>query len=418
MCSSDLVIHAVSIQIGAQDNRPVDIIMVKGKTNFDIRDFEEKLNTALQKYEVDLNRVKMDTTKTYSMDIAEQDPSKILSEWEIAFSPAVWEFKDGQIVDPEYHCRRSGFYNKDVTLQGHIVYECSFKGSDHSYNDYYGITFCMDGTRNYYALIWEDIKGSRCGVYSTYPERQLNSSSSNLQNREQLGLSLLKISDCNCQHGNYCSHARLSAKYDKPWTTNPKMWVPGQRGMGTKFVSHTLKVDIDKGTITVYADGLPRMTYTDPEPYTSGSYGFVSVSHGGGSFYNIKVTSEMSKDLVDVVRAPSWRLESHRFVIDLMDEVREDFDNQFKVGEIVERLKADKAHYLGVGVPDSKNAIQGMVNKLGGSGEYLSHESMNQTQIYDELAKYIAEVVNKRVSKTGAEYLIKNHEYLFDYKEV
>lgn len=103
-------------------------------------------------------------------------------------------------------------------------------------------------------------------------------------------------------------------------------------------------VKFDRGTITVKIDGVTKLAYTNRKPLPAGQYGFISVGHtSGGIFQNIVVKQSSVRDLVEVVRAPNWRPHSHRFIVDVTDEPREDFADNEKLGELAQRVFADGA---------------------------------------------------------------------------
>lgn len=388
--TSTLNTYAIDIQIGIQDNSPVDIILTGGDTDFDYEGFSEKLTAELVAAGVAEDRIQIQAAETSTLDITSQDPQLILTDWQRYGMPGVpWVYVPQlkSIRDTEYHCRRSGFYNALDIVEGSLEFSADIVGYAHRYNDFYGLTFCMNGTSDYYAVVFQDIEGSRCGMY---------------RGMLYSGVSLMKIQNCNAvscdrapDHGT-CTHSTVLGTY-------PSRWLPG--------VKWNLAVKYDgKGDFEVYLDDNLIITATDPNPYTSGSYGVVAVSHGSGDFSNIQLTRSSVKDLIEVIRAPEWRTNSARFIVDVCDQSREDFGTPEKVGELTQRMLANDAYYIGWGRDESKVSMQSFIQHNSNKGIFLDNTNPG---IYRDTANYIEPIVNNRQALDGRVYLYKDKDYLF-----
>ena len=89
------------------------------------------------------------------------------------------------------------------------------------------------------------------------------------------------------------------------------------------------------------------LEWTDPNPITKGSIGFGSHNANAVGMNGAKFKLEDNRDLLESVRAPKWRPNSHRFVIDAMETPREDFNEVAQMGELAQRLDKDGVHYVG-----------------------------------------------------------------------
>ena len=149
----------------------------------------------------------------------------------------------------------------------------------------------------------------------------------------------------------------------------------------------------------------------DPDPLPPGGFGFFTTGVGSSNCEKITVKSELSADLLEVTRSPNYRVNSHRFIIDLSDTPREDFQDEYQVGELSERIKLDKAYYIGLGREDSKASIQEFISKIDGQGKYIDN---SHSEVYDLIADYMEPIVNKRILSQDKVYLLQNREYNFE----
>lgn len=402
-CTS-LSVSAVDITLGVKDNSPVDIVLASGETDFDTDNFKGALEIALRKNNVDLNRVNILASETSVMDMANTDPQVILKSW------TKWGDKDANYVydsvhnairDQVYHCLRSGYYNHTAPIikNSKITMSADITGYTHTCNNYFGFTFNQQGSRDYYAVVWQDTAGTKCGMMAGQP---------------YVGLAIIKVKGCGiaggqCYEGTHdsrCQHATTLAY-------NNETWIPSNPN-GSNPRPYHWDVEFNRGTITVKIDGITKLTYTDPNPLPAGQYGFISVGHtSGGIFQNIVVKQSSVRDLVEVVRAPDWRPQSHRFIVDAVDAPREDILTESKLGEIAQRVAADGAYYVGLGLDSSQVSIKSFISRNNSKGLYLNN---NSSDVYDKLAKYIASIVNSTSKEKGTLYLTKDKQYEFSTK--
>lgn len=401
--------YAVDIRVGVQDDAPVDIILAAGETSYNMESFTEELTAALKRAGVDTDRVLIQAAETSTMDLSQYSASEILSSWQKwGDSNANYVYNAGlnAIVDSRYHCLRSGYYDKNAEIlqNSTVSIEGDITANSHSCNNYFGFTLRQNGYKDYYAVVWQDVSGTKCGMMNGQP---------------YVGMALLKIRGCDigdarsCKEGTFdkrCQHSTLLAQYNV--------------GVGYQWgKKYHLKVEVDsKGFIQVWLDGKLAMSYQDNNPLPDGTYGFISVGHtaqnsNGASgttiiFQNISVSKSSVKDLIEVVRAPNWRPNSHRFIVDVCDVPREDFQEASLITETIQRMSADNAYYCGWAANSStETSMEKYIAKNHGNGD--TFRLQNNKSHVDATAQYIAKIVNNRPNLDGRVYLHKDKEYQF-----
>ena len=413
-----------SITIKVQDNSPVDIVLTAGNTSIDPEEFREGLKPALVAAGVPEDRFVIKATESTSSSLLGADPEEILHNW-TGFGDGYWKVEDGKLIDSRYHCGRSGFYNSgwelkdelaDFTIEADVMGNASLKNSEGWMNNYFGFIFRVTGyARNYYAVLWEDCVGSKCGQMGDDDYCAPYG-----------GMSIIKVQECDEFDGYYdeerCKQSYTAIGRAKPPCQhgNSMYRIRGGYERGRKY---HLKLEWEEpGTIRFYVDGDLKMEVTDPDPLPPGAWGVMSVTHAnsgapsaaivttpgvtGTYFENLSVSTGETTDLIELVRAPDFRRNSHKFVVDLCDVPREDFEVPEKVAELAQRLGVNDLYYVGVGNNETKPSMLQLIYRNAGKGAYVGED------YYNKVAAYIASVVNKPLTSDQL-LLLKDYEYNF-----
>lgn len=116
---------------------------------------------------------KVEQVETSTIDVTNQDPSIILTTWEAWKQypndpTTTWSYipEDHSIQDNEYHCHRQGYVDRINDTEGDFILSADIVGYTHSYNDFYGLTFRHGTNGSHYAVVYQDVAGSRCGMYT------------------------------------------------------------------------------------------------------------------------------------------------------------------------------------------------------------------------------------------------------------
>ncbi|MCT4593256.1 MAG: DUF5011 domain-containing protein [Anaeromicrobium sp.] len=126
------------------------------------------------------------------------------------------------------------------------------------------------------------------------------------------------------------------------------------------------------------------------------SYGFGPIisyrSHGCSrhthfTFNNITMSTEIVKKFVEIIREPEWRDNSKKFIVNLEDNIVEDFNDDVPLGEILSRLGNDEIHYIGWGTDTNKNQGEEFIKKNSKRGTFVKNTDSDSI---DKIAAYIA----------------------------
>lgn len=278
----------------------------------------------------------VEQVETSSIDITSQDPSIILNTWQAwkqydRDPTTTWSYipSDRAIQDNEYHCHRQGYRDKVNSTEGDFVLEADIVGYSHSYNDFYGLTFRHSDFGAHYAIVWQDTQGSRCGMYS-----------------DQLyqGLSLIKAT------GNDQGRA-VATKAIGAWKRG-EYW--------------NLRVEMTGNQIDIYINDIKQISWVDSSPYTTGTYGVVSVSHGSGRFKNIQITTGGTKTLGEAISNVAWRDGATRFVVHATDIVPVDclVGEEDKFSYTVTKLLNSNAYLINLGNNVNRSQLDRLLKSI------------------------------------------------------
>lgn len=125
--------------------------------------------------------------------------------------------------------------------------------------------------------------------------------------------------------------------------------------------------------------------------------------YNNGTVYPGKQVVIISKKFSEVIRQPSWRENSERFLVNLEDNIVPDFDSPQNSGEILTRLINEEIAYVALGT--SKNQAQALnfIARNNGNGTFINNSNYNNAM--NQLANYIASKVQSR-SGTSSQYVL------------
>lgn len=387
---------APSAVYSAQGIVKVDVVFALGELSQSdaFQDYIPHLTSYIESAANNID-AKVEQVETSTIDVTNQDPSIILTTWEAWKQypndpTTTWSYipEDRSIQDNEYHCHRQGYVDRINDTEGDFILSADIVGYKHSYNDFYGLTFRHGTNGSHYAVVYQDVAGSRCGMYTG----QLTT-----------GVTLVKASS----H----SEGRAIATYNCPAWNLGQYW--------------NLRVAMTGNKIEVYLNDKLIITYTDNSPYLTGNYGVVSVSHGSGRFKNISLTKGATKTLGEAIQDVSWRDGATRFVIHATDVIPPEFDIENPDREndyayTVAKLNNCNAYLINLGTNLNKDVLNQLVEAIKEANGTEKGTFFNNNPIItamDNSANYIISIAKQ--FKKPVDWILVNTEILWNtiYKD-
>lgn len=168
--------------------------------------------------------------------------------------------------------------------------------------------------------------------------------------------------------------------------------------------SGTLTVTADKNSITISGGGMASPVTTAIESGTGAGFGFFSdhYSHGCsdiGSFvlYGITLTQTNVKSLTDVLKAPAWRDNSTKMLVNVNDYSESDFQNANDLSQTLMRTINEKIHYISWGNSSNQESNTSFIAQNNGNGMFVNNS--NYTNAINQTVAYIESVIDSYQSK-------------------
>lgn len=373
--SSSVMAYAETVKVNLRDTRPIDIILAAGDTAYDLDQFEPKLRASLASAGVDMDRVKIQSVEGTSSDKDDNFPwVKWGNTSKVGVGPSTFDF--GTSFDRPYPIQ---LVKNEIIVDG-------------------------DYSQGYSAGVEYKIPQNGMTVSKFALEFTLDPSK------------MLSHPSCSA-YFEVCGFMFNIVKGSYGWSTN--VTYPGQvsTNLGDLTGPTHFRLEVTKNTAKLLKDGNKIFDRKQEGIALTGMK--LSVTYGGHGcdahayfkLSDVILETQIAKDLVDVVRAPDWRPDSHRFVFDVNDVARKDFNSEGSLGELVQRLSNDGAYYIGYGLPGPGNSFNQMdlfINKMGASTEsnnlkkgktFLNTSDAGSAHAsMDAAAKYIEYIVNKVTS--------------------
>jgi hypothetical protein len=102
------------------------------------------------------------------------------------------------------------------------------------------------------------------------------------------------------------------------------------------------------------------------------------------------------KQFKDVIRQPSWREGSERFLVNLEDKIVPDFDNAQDSGEILTRLINEEISYVALGTTTNQAQANSFITRNNNNGTFINNSNYNTA--LDQLANYISSQISSQVN--------------------
>ncbi len=178
---------------------------------------------------------------------------------------------------------------------------------------------------------------------------------------------------------------------------------------------HSIKIEVSGSTFKMW-DTVDDTTHTMEYDglVDTGSYGFGPMAQYSShscyrlswfNFENLQMTTTSAKKFSEVIRQPSWRDGSKRFVINAQDGAVDDFSDPVALGEILSRLGNENINYIGWG----KDAEDGnaFIAKNDENGTFVD-KTAGATDTYAKQIEAMAEYIYNQYTDS----IVNDTEYL------
>lgn len=352
----------VEITTSVVQKYPVDITLAVGDSDLDVSQFEKDLQAKLEEMGivVNVNEMNVETKSILLVDSNGSEARNIFDNWGRIGYTGQWSFnttyqsQSNVIVNAENTDNLTGFYDPNSMDATDVTFGYT-NGTFNSDNDGMGafIRFNLEasGAVTTYLFI---LHGDGGHWPTTMPG------------------GLYKISNKGFTYGNA---VQLVATSNIWWTRNS--WA-------------NYKLEAEGDTIKVYQNNKLIISYTDPNPIMSGSYGFFSISQPAAAYRDITVY-ENRKAFKDVLYDATWSDDSTRVIINLDETTNPEFSDEDTLSEILSKTQNEDIHYIGWGSSATEDQNSGFVEINDDKG--LTTSTSDYDKALQEMAEYIANLV-------------------------
>lgn len=423
---------AVDIAISPRDNSPIDIVITGSSSAIDGKEAEASLRAYMSQAGIDLERVQFDAGSSVSISSSGSGAQEIVDTWTAFPDGKVGQstIMDGSMMIGPLGGGPGGMYDPKLQdAEGDVEIDFTFQTTCVPYSPAVLLRWRRDpATRMYSGYVVgmstpdhnHQYACMRMTMYiwrvesSTYPPMWIGMSGRNNPDpTAKVGLVAYRttpyMADGIISNGlNGCSYRDnlyYAPKYNYHVT------------MKDGKIRFELDVQRMSNTMPPYPTDQSDtyvLEWDDPTPFTKGSIGFFSHNANAVGMPGALFKIEQVNDLIETVRSPNWRPDSHRFIIDGIVEPRVDLESEMQIGELTQRINADGAHYVGLGNELTITQQKAFVTHLTSAGIVLPLSSNTR---YRDTAYWMEPIVNSSVPGVDTKYLKKDKNYNYDITE-
>lgn len=366
--STNITTYAIQrsdLEVQIKKETPIDVVLAVGKSSTDVTNFKTDLTNKLVSSGINPKRINISAIQSTEIN---------------AKSDFTWEKYDhekGTVSGNDIYFYGytsygySDFWYNDNQMKGKKTFTFVLDESQVKYHSFYGGGF-MFGTKKYsdnsiegYVLLFDQ-------------------STASIQKIPRTNMSTYSNTD-----GNF--------SYKKLFSVSKSKGV------------HNIKTEVNGTEVKVWDNNNLIISYTLPDQLGEG-FGIVADHNNHACsetstfiFKNLVMNTESSKQFSEIIRQPSWKENSARFLVDLEDEKVSDFDNSSKSGAILPRLLNQEINYIGWGNTNNKSQLENFISRNNNNGKFIYNT--NYAQGVTDISNYILSKLDGKVLGDPA-YLI------------
>ncbi|WP_440977657.1 S-layer homology domain-containing protein [Sedimentibacter sp. LTW-03] len=371
---------APTIDFSVTPSNKVDIVFTVGQVESSkINELSAKINNYVKAYleanNADYIDTEIETIETSTISSNDADAAAVFNNWtRYGTNSNTWSYNSSKgIISRDDNSYWSGFYDPTFDSSNYTFeVELGTSGGD---NDDIGVSFGIDGTPTGHlaflisqqGLVWKGdsyttkVHGHPSGLY------QYNGSKIKGVSRPTADVSYVRNS-----------------------------W-------------HSLKAVVKGKNIKIWWDNVQVIDYTHTSEI-KGSFGFFTNSQPEGRFRNLTVTSGSVKTLDEVLKEPTWRSDSTKFVINISDvnlpELEKTSD---KYSVVLSRMLNDELYFAEFGTSTNKSQTENFIKDNDNKGTFIYNNSPNMDKALQNLAVWILNVVRNQ-ARPMTRYILLNEE--------
>uniref|UniRef100_UPI0031B65181 cell wall-binding repeat-containing protein n=1 Tax=Clostridioides difficile TaxID=1496 RepID=UPI0031B65181 len=366
------------VKVDVSQNPDIDIVLVAGKTSTSLGSFERDIKNSLKLKGVDVNKVNVQAIQS----------SQVTAE-----SNFTWQ---------KYDHGKGSVSGKDVIFNGY---------TEEGYSDFWFCNNTKIGEKTFtFTLNESQVKyhsfmgggflfGMKDYGDGTFEGYTLLIDSSTMSIKKIPRVSKTTFSNTN---GNFA--------YENPSGTG----TPSISKMSTQ--THDIKMVLADNSIKVYENNTLKLDYTLSTSTPGEGFGIIADhnSHNCSEtstfrLSNLVMRTETSKEFNEVLRGPEWRDNSVKFIVNVEDKERTDFNSPTALGEIVSRMLNEEIYLVNLGTSNSKSQIDKLIASNNNNGIFINNT--NYSSSIDQTAQYILEQL-KIVTKPSP-YILLNTPFKY-----
>ncbi|EGT3943993.1 TPA: cell wall-binding repeat-containing protein [Clostridioides difficile] len=349
------------VKVDVSQNPDIDIVLVAGKTSTSLSTFERDIKNSLKLKGVDINKVNVQAIQS----------SQVTAE-----SNFTWQ---------KYDHGKGSVSGKDVIFNGY---------TEEGYSDFWFCNNTKIGEKTFtFTLNESQVKyhsfmgggflfGMKDYGDGTFEGYTLLIDSGTMSIKKIPRVSKTTFSNTN---GNFA--------YENP------------SGSGTSSVAkmstqtHDIKMVLVDNSVKVYENNTLKLDYTLSTSTPGEGFGIIADhnSHNCNEtstfrLSNLVMRTETSKEFNEVLRGPEWRDNSVKFIVNVEDKERTDFNSPTALGEIVSRMLNEEIYLVNLGTSNSKAQIDKLIASNNNNGIFITNTNYNSS--IEQTAQYILEKLN------------------------
>lgn len=382
----------------------VDICLAKGLSSTDVTNFSQDMLNGLKEQNIDTSDVNISSVESTFISTNDADASTIFNSWEqfpVAADVNNWSWyqanwkldaASGTIyTTSDVNC--TGFWDSSKIDASDYTIEFDALSEDTHWGDPYEYMFRMDrrtDNRNNYSFYMVSFVGG--GTTGETPQIALSKITSWIPSTNDSG---------------HCGPGCTSGGVTWAGTTATGTTLKCINNPGITIVGAWVhcKIEAYGNNIKVYVNNQLLIDYTDTDnPFLNGGYGPATVSNPSTKFKNISIQTQNAKKLEEVLREPTWRDGSLRFLVNVTDKLDLGLsDGTSTYGELATRLMNDGIYFVNWGNDINKDQFTNLIISNDNKGKFINNtEYINSIT---ETSKYIRSVLELY---QDSEYVIVN----------